>query len=147
MNRMRNLRPSAGFTMIELLVVLVIIGLLAGLVGPQMFGKVDVAKVKTVETQLKMFKGALQTYRLDVGRYPLTEDGLAALTKKPTSGRAANSWQGPYLDEHAPADPWGTPYQYKKEPSGLQGFTLYSFGADGKLGGTELDADLGYLPE
>lgn len=132
--------------MIELLVVLVIIGLLAGLVGPQLFGKVDSSKVKTTETQIKMLKGALSTYRLDVGGFPTTEQGLKALTRKPDDARAASAWRGPYLDEEVPLDAWGNPYQYKREPSGLQDFTLFSFGADGKLGGEGLDADVGYLP-
>jgi general secretion pathway protein G len=144
---MQRMTRETGFTMIELLVVLVIIGLLAGLVGPQMFGKVDSSKVKTAETQIKMLKGALQTYRLDVGSFPAAEDGLTALIKKPASGPAAAQWQGPYLDEEIPADPWGGAYQYKPAPGSLQGFSLYSFGADGKQGGEAFDADVGYLPE
>lgn len=132
-----------GFTMIELLVVLVILGLLAGLVGPKMFGKVDSAKTKTVETQLKLLKSALQTYRLDMGEYPSTQEGLGAIIRSPDSTRAQQNWKGPYLDEEVPLDPWGTVYQYRREPNGLQDFTLYSLGADAKPGGEGLDADIG----
>lgn len=136
-----------GFTMIELLVVLVILGLLAGLVGPKMFGKVDNAKVKTVQTQIKMLKSALQTYRLDVGEYPSTQEGLAAINKKPDSAKARQNWQGPYLSEKVPTDPWGNPYQYRREPSGEEDITLYSLGSDGKPGGEGLDADIGLATE
>jgi general secretion pathway protein G len=136
---------SAGFTLIEILVVLVILGMLAGLVGPRLFTKVDSSKVKTAETQVKMLKAALQTFRLDLGRYPHTDEGLGSLMKR-TSGPDAQLWAGPYLEEEVPLDPWGAPYQYSEEPSGTQEFTLYSFGADGAAGGEGLDADIGYLP-
>jgi general secretion pathway protein G len=138
-------RRSAGFTLIEILVVLVILGMLAGLVGPRLFTKVDSSKVKTAETQVKMLKSALQTFRLDMGRYPETDEGLEALMKR-TAGTDAQLWAGPYLEEALPVDPWGAPYQYSAEPSSVQEFTLYSFGADGAAGGEGLDADLGYLP-
>ncbi len=133
--------------MIELLVVLVILGMLAGLVGPRLFGKLDSSKVKTAETQVKMLKGALLTYRLDVGDYPETDEGLEALVRQPSGERAANNWQGPYLDDEVPLDPWSHDYQYAREPAGLQDFTLYSFGADGKPGGEGLDADVGFVPD
>jgi len=134
-----------GFTLIELLVVLVILGLLAGLVGPRLFGKVDASKVRTAETQVKMLKGALQTFRLDMGRFPTTQEGLNALWQKP-SAEDAKQWQGPYLDEPVPADPWLNPYQYSEQASETQPFSLYSFGADGQQGGEELKADIGYYP-
>ncbi len=133
--------------MIELLVVLVILGMLAGLVGPRLFGKLDSSKVKTAETQIRMLKGALQTYRLDVGDFPETEQGLAALVRQPSGGAGTKSWAGPYLDGEVPLDPWQNPYQYERKPSGLEEFTLYSTGADGAAGGEELDADVGFLPE
>ena len=88
--------PNAGFTLIELMVVLVILGLLAGLVGPQLIGRIDTSKVKTAETQVKMLRGALQAFRLDVGRYPTTAEGLAALVRPPPE--ATDFWSGPYLD-------------------------------------------------
>lgn len=131
-----------GFTMIELLVVLVILGLLAGLVGPQFFGKIDSSKVRTADTQVKMLKMALQTYRLDVGQFPVS---LKHLSVPPESG--AQFWRGPYLEENMPLDPWNNPYQYKVDNNARQGFYLYSFGADGKSGGDELNADVGYVPQ
>lgn len=141
----RTPRRTAGFTLIEILVVLVILGLLAGLVGPRLFGKVDSSKVKTAETQVKMLKTALQTFRLDVGRFPTTDEGLAALAAKP-EGSDLPAWAGPYLDEALPQDPWGHPYQYRDEPAAGQDFTLYSMGSDGEPGGEGLAADIGYLP-
>lgn len=130
-----------GFTMIELLVVLVILGLLAGLVGPQFFGKVDSAKVRTAETQVKMLKMAIQTYRLDVGTYP---SSLGDLHSAPNDVK--NYWDGPYLDETLPLDPWNKNYEYRVDSKAAQGFYLYSLGADGVEGGEELNADIGYVP-
>ena len=136
-------RTDAGFSLIELLVVLVIMGMLAGLVGPRLFSKVDSAKVKTAQTQVKMLKASLQSFRLDVGRYPNTEEGLNALMRKPD---AAQRWQGPYLDDELPMDPWFSPYIYRFGVDNLQGFALYSYGADNQEGGEGLNADVGYLP-
>jgi general secretion pathway protein G len=130
-----------GFTMIELLVVLVILGLLAGLVGPQFFGKVDSSKVRTAETQVKMLKMALQTYRLDVGQYPKSLSEL-----RNPSADDKDYWRGPYLDENLPKDPWNQDYQYRLDNKAEQGFYLYSFGVDGVDGGEELNADIGYVP-
>jgi general secretion pathway protein G len=136
-----NKYRQAGFTMIELLVVLVILGLLAGLVGPQFFGKVDASKVRTAETQVKMLKMALQTYRLDVGSYP---NALADLNAAPAE--AKTYWQGPYLGEKLPQDPWNHDYQYRLDSKAEQGFYLYSLGADGVEGGEDLNTDIGYIP-
>lgn len=136
---------QAGFTLLEMIVVLVIIGLIMGLVGPRLFGQADKAKVQTAGTQIKMLGGALQTMRLDISRWPTEAEGLSLLTTKP-SGDAANGWAGPYLDGEVPADPWGHPYQYSAQASGNQPYTLYSWGADGKPGGEGQDADLGHLP-
>jgi general secretion pathway protein G len=135
-----------GFTLLEMIVVLVIIGLIMGLVGPALFGQADKAKVQTAETQVKMLKGALETMRLDLSRYPTTEEGLALLNTAPSDGAAAGRWRGPYLDEAVPNDPWDRPYVYRGERSAMQGFTLYSLGADGQPGGEGLDADVGYVP-
>jgi general secretion pathway protein G len=140
-----RLLPHKGFTLIELMVVLVILGLLAGLVGPRLFGKVDSSKVKTAETQVKMIRGALQTYRLDIGNYPNTAEGLNALMKAPPD--VAAYWEGPYLEDELPPDPWRTPYLYQYPVNNLQGFALYSLGADSQQGGEGIDADIGYLPE
>lgn len=135
-------RHQSGFTLIELLVVLVILGMLAGLVGPRLFSNVDKSKVKTAETQVKMLRGSLQTYRLDLGSYPSTEQGLAALMKAPSD---VAGWQGPYLEDQLPKDPWGHDYVYKSPVNNLQGFALYSLGADSKEGGDGIDADVGIL--
>lgn len=143
----KEFKSQVGFSLIELLVVLVILGLLAGLVGPRLFGKVDSSKVKAAEAQVRMLKSALQTYRLDVGQYPTTEQGLSALNSSPNDARARKLWQGPYMDESVPLDPWGNAYQFKLQPSGLQEFILYSFGADGMKGGEGINSDIGYLPE
>lgn len=137
---------TAGFSLLEMLVVLVIIGLLAGLVGPRLFTQVDRAKVNTAEAQIKMMKGALETFRLDVNRFPNTEEGLAVLWQAPTDEKAKDLWNGPYLDEAIPGDPWGNPYQYSVPGADKQPFALYSLGADGQRGGEGINKDLGYLP-
>ena len=135
-----------GFTLIEMLVVLVIIGMLAGLVGPKLFGRVDSSKVKTAEIQLKMLKGSMETFRLDVGRFPTQAEGLLVLNQAPTDERARTRWRGPYLDQEVPLDPWGNPYLYSLPGAGGQPFALYSHGGDGKRGGEGIDADVGVLP-
>jgi general secretion pathway protein G len=137
-----------GFTLLEMLVVLVIIGLLAGLVGPRLFTQVDSSKVKTAAVQVKMLKGALETMRLDIGRFPTDEEGLALLRNVPRDERIQAFWKGPYLDESVPLDPWNHPYQYSTAQQSNEGqpFVLYSFGADGQVGGTGYDNDIGYLP-
>lgn len=143
----RNSNAEQGFTLIELLVVLVILGLLAGLVGPRLFGKADTAKVQTAETQVQMLKSGLLTYRLDVGQFPTQQEGLQSLNNPPSDERRRSMWDGPYLGDKLPADPWGMAYQYKPSPTHQQGFVLFSYGADGKQGGEGVDADIGYVPE
>lgn len=135
-----------GFTLLEMLVVLVIIGLLAGLVGPRLFTKVDDSKIKTAEVQIKMLKNALETLNLDISRFPTESEGLALLFQAPKDQRTRAFWNGPYLDEAVPMDPWGTPYQYTVPGRDGLPFALYSFGPDGKRGGEGKDADIGYLP-
>ena len=135
-----------GFTLLEMIVVLVIIGLIMGLVGPRLFGQADKAKVQTAKTQIKMLTGALQTMRLDIGRVPSAEEGLGALVHAPAEPRAAKSWSGPYIEDAVPADPWGNPYQYAPAGDRDPPFVLYSLGADGKAGGEGLDADIGRTP-
>lgn len=140
-------RHQGGFTLLEMIVVLVIMGLIAGLVGPKLFTQADKAKVQTAQTQVKMLRGALETMRLDISRFPSEQEGLSLLVTRPTSPDIAGRWSGPYLDGEVPQDPWGRPYQYSPQPSAKQPFTLYSFGADGTAGGTGFDADVGYLPQ
>ena len=137
---------SRGFTLLEMLVVLVIIGLLAGLVGPRLFSKVDQSKVTTAQTQIKLLRGAVESLRLDVGRYPASEEGLSLLTRRPSDSGLAARWRGPYLDDTLPLDPWSQPYQYAVPGADGQPFAIYSFGADGKAGGEGDARDLGILP-
>jgi general secretion pathway protein G len=136
-------RPTRGFTLIELLVVIVVIGLLAGLVAPQIIGRVSEARVTAAKAQLELFDVALESYRLDNGRVPTTEQGLAALREKPTRGPAPLNWQGPYLKKAVPLDPWGTAYVYQAPGTrNPNGYDLVCLGRDGKPGGTGEDADL-----
>lgn len=140
------MKLNKGFTLLEMLVVLVIIGMLAGLVGPRLLGNIDEAKVKTAKTQIKMIKGAVITLRLDMGRIPTTEEGLALLKNPPDNENLKPFWKGPYLEDNLPLDPWNYPYQYSVPGMDHHPFALYSLGADGKPGGSEYDADIGYLP-
>lgn len=137
-HRMHPIRQSAGFTLLELLVVLVIIGLLVGYVAPRYFSQVGKSEVKVARAQMKALEDALDQYRLDVGRYPNTEQGLAALFTQP-AGEAR--WQGPYLKKTAPNDPWGNAFQYK-EPGEHGEYDLISLGKDGQPGGTAEAADI-----
>lgn len=138
-------KADRGFTLLEMMVVMVIIGLLVGLVGPRLFSRVDESKIKTARVQVKMVKGALETLRLDIGRFPTAQEGLQLLYAPPSDERLKSLWRGPYLDEQLPLDPWGSPYQYSLPGSEGQPFALYSYGADGKPGGQDNDADIGFL--
>jgi general secretion pathway protein G len=127
-----------GFTLIELLVVMVIIGLLAGYVAPRYFAQVGKSETKIARAQIDAFEKALETYRLDVGHYPTTEQGLNALMTQPTN---TPKWQGPYLKKTPPSDPWGNTYIYK-QPGEHSDFDILSYGRDGKSGGQGEDADI-----
>lgn len=129
---------TRGFTLLELLVVMVIIGLLAGYVGPKFFGQIGKSEVKAARAQLDALTKALDQYRLDVGRYPSTEQGLAALVAKPAD---EVKWAGPYLNKAIPKDPWGVDYQYRS-PGEHGDYDLMSFGRDGRVGGEGEDADI-----
>lgn len=131
-------RGQAGFTLLELLVVMVIIGLLVGYVGPKYFSQLGKSEVKTARAQINALEQALDQYRLDVGHYPGTEDGLNALFTKPSSEAR---WDGPYLKKSVPADPWGTPYQYKY-PGEHGEYDIFSLGKDGQPGGSDAMADI-----
>lgn len=130
---------ECGFSLIELLIVMIIMGLLASLVGPRMFGKLGMAKEKTAKSQMSMLMTALDAYRLDVGVHPTEEEGLDALMKKPGD---VENWQGPYLAKDMPLDPWNRPYIYKN-PGEHGAVDLMSLGADKKEGGTGEAADIG----
>lgn len=130
---------QSGFTLLELLVVMVIIGLLAGYVGPKYFSQVGKSEVKTAKAQIDALDKALDQYRLDNGRYPTTEQGLAALMTKPAN---APRWEGPYLKKAVPSDPWGNAYVYK-QPGSRGEYDLMSYGKDGQPGGSDQDADIG----
>jgi general secretion pathway protein G len=131
-------RRSRGFTLIELLIVMIILGLLAALVAPRMFGKVGSSKQKAAKAQISLFETALDTYRLDVGKFPTSEQGLEALRKKPSD---VDNWDGPYLPKEIPKDPWGNPYEYRY-PGEHGDYDILSYGADGQPGGDDEDADV-----
>lgn len=133
------LGTQRGFTLLELLVVVVIIGLLASYVGPKYFSQIGKSEVKTAQAQIDALEKALDQYRLDVGSYPTTEEGLAALDSAP-AGNA--KWLGPYLKKKVPLDPWGKPFQYKS-PGQHGEFDLFSLGKDGQPGGEGEAADIG----
>lgn len=128
-----------GFTLLELLVVMVIIGLLAGYVGPKYFSQLGKSETKAAMTQVEALAKALDTYRLDIGHYPSTEQGLAALVSAP--GNEAK-WHGPYLAKKLPADPWGRAYLYKY-PGEHGDYDVWTLGNDGQAGGTDADTDIG----
>lgn len=134
----RCIRFTAGFTLLELLVVMVIIGLLAGFVAPRYFSQVGKSEVKAAKAQIVALESALDHYRLDTGHYPSTEQGLAALMSRPAT---EPRWDGPYLKKDAPPDPWGNAYVYRM-PGEHGEYDLYSFGNDGQPGGTAEAADI-----
>ncbi|MBV1787981.1 type II secretion system major pseudopilin GspG [Marinobacterium sp. D7] len=132
-------RPVLGFTLLELLVVLVILGLLASLVGPQVLRHVGTSKTKTAALQIQELGAALDLYRLEVGRYPSTQEGLEALIRAPSG---ASNWNGPYLSKSVVRqDPWGNDYNYRS-PGEHGEYDLYSLGADGREGGEGENSDV-----
>ncbi|MGJ7918322.1 type II secretion system major pseudopilin GspG [Massilia sp. LXY-6] len=141
-HRMSQRRRQSGFTLVEIMVVVVIIGILGMLVVPKLLGRTGEARVTAARTDIATLMQALKLYKLDNQRYPTTEQGLQALVQKPTTGPAANGWkEGGYV-EKLPKDPWGNNYQYLQP--GLHGeVDVFSLGADGQPGGTGEDADVG----
>lgn len=139
-------RRSRGFTLLEMLIVLAIIGLLAGFVGPKVFKHLGRSQTTTAAAQIKLLRGAVESLRLDIGRYPTAEEGLSLLSKPPADPALASRWGGPYLDDVLPNDPWNMPYQYAVPGQNGQAFALYSLGADKKPGGEGEDKDIGILP-
>lgn len=136
---LRFAKNSHGFSLIELLVVIIILGLLAGLVGPRLFSRVGQSKTAAAHAQVELFSAALDQYRLDVGSYPPSGAGLEALVRNSN----APNWNGPYLKKNTvPADPWGRPYLYKCCPGDHGDFDIWSLGADGAPGGDGENADV-----
>ncbi len=130
-------RGRKGFTLIELLVVMAIIALLAALVGPRLFPKLGKGKQSAAKAQIELLGQALDQFRLDVGRYPTTQEGLNALAANP----GVEKWEGPYLKKGLPADPWDRPYQYQS-PGTHGEYDLWSLGRDGQPGGDGEDKDV-----
>jgi general secretion pathway protein G len=142
-NRETSINPyqntsAHGFTLLELLVVLMILGLLAGLVGPRVFANISKSEVKVARAQIAALETALENYRVDTGRLPTQEQGLIALDKAPSN---ETKWAGPYLKKSMPLDPWGNPYQFRV-PGEKAEIDVFSLGKDGKPGGTADDADI-----
>ncbi|HEX2092407.1 MAG TPA: type II secretion system major pseudopilin GspG [Longimicrobiaceae bacterium] len=139
----RRTRSRAGFTLIEILVVILVLGVLAALVAPNVFQHVGSSKTTAVKSQLELIGAALDTYRLDNDDYPSSEQGLAALFRAPIAAPQPRNWRGPYLKKSVPPDPWGNPYVYRSpgvDPE--HAYELLSYGRDGKEGGTGDDADI-----
>lgn len=135
---MRGSIKNTGFTLLELLVVIVILGLLAGYVAPRYFAQVGKSEIKVAQAQIEGLGKALDQYRLDTGHYPSTEQGLAALMERPSS---EVKWDGPYLKKALPPDPWGKPYMYRS-PGEHGEFDIYSYGKDGQAGGSGENVDI-----
>ena len=129
-----------GFTLLELLVVVLIIGLLTGIVAPRLLGQIQRSEVTAARAQLDALDKALQAFRIDMGRYPNNSEGLAVLVNAPSG--SDGRWRGPYLKAAVPPDPWGTPYQYRAQGTGGRDFDLMSYGRDKAPGGQGDDADL-----
>jgi general secretion pathway protein G len=129
---------QAGFTLIELLIVVIILGVLAALVGPRLFGRVGQSRQAAARVQIELLGAALDQFKLDVGRYPTSQEGLQALQQSPGN---APGWEGPYLKKDVPRDPWGNPYQYRS-PGEHGEYDLSSYGSDGSPGGDGEAADV-----
>lgn len=143
-------RKRAGFTLIEIMAVVLIIGLLTAIVGTAIFGQIDRANVTTARTQIKQLEAALDFYRMDNGRYPTTEQGLDALVNPPTIEPVPRNYrpEGYLQGGRVPADPWGMPYEYESPGThNAYGVDIWSFGADSEPGGNGVDADIGNWAE
>ena len=134
----KEIKINSGFTLIELLIVMIILGILAALVGPKMFGKVGKARQKGAKMQISLFETTLDTYRLDVGSYPDTDQGLSSLREKPAE---VKNWDGPYFPKEIPLDPWGNPYIYIF-PGEHGDYDIISHGLDGDPGGEDENSDI-----
>ncbi len=136
-------RRDRGFTLIEMIVVMIILAVIAGLVGPRLFKNVARAKINAAKAQIELLGIALDQYRLDNDRYPTTEQGLEALIKMPVTSPVPENWDGPYLKKVIPLDPWGKEYYYESPGTyDVEGYDIYSLGRDGMEGGEDEDADI-----
>jgi general secretion pathway protein G len=135
----RPAASAAGFTLLELLVVILIIGLLTGIVAPRFLGQITRSEMTAAKAQIDAFEKALQAYRIDMGRYPNQSEGLRALVETPSN---EPRWRGPYLKDAIPPDPWGSPYQYRQPSARGKEFDIVSPGRDRAAGGTGDDADI-----
>jgi general secretion pathway protein G len=135
------LDSQAGMTLIEVVVVIVVLGVLAGVVGTQVFGRVGESRTQAARTQIEQFAVQLDLYRIDSGMYPTTEQGLAALRERPATPPEPRGWKGPYARKDIPLDPWGNPYVYRS-PGQHGDYDLLSYGADGREGGEGENADI-----
>lgn len=138
-SRGKRRRSAAGFTLLELLVVLLILGLLASFVGPRYFSQIGRSEANIARTQIQAFGRALDQYRLDTGHFPSSEQGLNALFERPSN---ESRWNGPYLRDKPPADPWGRPYRYRTPGPGGKDYEVVSLGKDGVPGGQGENADI-----
>jgi general secretion pathway protein G len=148
--RARDGNRLAGFTLIEIMAVVLIIGLLTAVVGTAIFGQIDKARVTTAKTQMKNIEAALDFYRMDNGRYPTTEQGLDALVHQPSTEPVPRQYrpEGYITGGRVPLDPWGSPFEYQAPGQrNTYGFDIWSFGADGQPGGKDVDADIGNWSE
>lgn len=143
-------RHERGFSLLEILIVLAIMGMISALVAPRLFQQIDRSQQTVAETQVRSILVALDTFKLDVGRYPTTQEGLDILLAPPTDSAASRRWAGPYI-ESVPLDPWGAQYRYAPPERDRSGFetspSVFTFGADNEPGGEGLDADLGRVPD
>jgi general secretion pathway protein G len=136
----RHAHASAGFTLVEMLVVLTIIGLIMGLIGPRVLGYLSESKVKTAKLQIESFSSALDLFYIDTGRYPTSSEGLESLAVRPSG---VDVWNGPYVKgARIPTDPWGHPYQYRSPVERIPPYEIMSLGSDGSEGGTGNAADV-----
>lgn len=147
----RRASRSAGYSMIEILIVLAIMAVIATLVGPALFNQLDKSKITTAQTQIRTLEAAVATMRLEIGRFPTEEEGLTLLVEPPQDEQTRASWRGPYLDGSLPPDPWGNPYRYSIPEARFDGYSvkpvIYSYGQDNSPGGSGLDADIGRVSE
>lgn len=132
-------RRPRGFTLVELLVVVLIVGLLVGIVGPRFFGQVSKSEITAARAQIDALDKAVQAYRMDTGRFPAGEGGLRALTQRPAD---EPRWRGPYLQGEVPLDPWGSAYVYRVPGAAGRDYDLLSYGPDRRAGGQGDDADI-----